>query len=237
MTGILAIDTSADACSVSISIPGRESVERYEVVPRRHNQVIFDMLQDLVPGGDLRARGVDCLAYSAGPGSFTGLRIAASAVQGLAFSNGLPVVGVSTLAVLAQCALEDGLADASERVLSLIDARVGEVYCGIYAYEERVAVERTAPWVTSPGDLSLPDDEPLRAVGDGLRYREDFPQQTAQILQVAEGAVESMPRARGVVALARAKYDRGECGAASDVQPVYVRDEISWKKLAEQGKQ
>ncbi|MGB1142734.1 MAG: tRNA (adenosine(37)-N6)-threonylcarbamoyltransferase complex dimerization subunit type 1 TsaB, partial [Halioglobus sp.] len=168
---------------------------------------------------------------------FTGLRIAASAVQGLAFSHRLPVVGVSTLAVLAQCAFEDGLVDGSECVLSLVDARVGDVYCGVYAIAAGIAVQQTAPWVTAPSDLSLPDQGLLHAIGDGLRYVDDFPRELLGSLLVSDGAVYIMPRARSVIALARAMYERGEYGAAADVQPVYVRDEISWKKLAEQGKQ
>lgn len=234
MTGILAIETSADACSVALALGDGEVRERFEIAPRRHSRILFDMLHDLVPGGDLRSHGVECLAYSAGPGSFTGLRIAASAVQGLAFSNGLPTIGVSTLACLAQAALEQGEVSSGGAVLSLIDARVGEVYCGIYHFERALAVASTPAWVALPGDLELPGSAPLFAVGDGLRYAGDFPPGSAQRIVSSQAAV--MPRARSLLAIARDLYARGESVSAAAVRPTYVRDEIAWKKLSEQGK-
>jgi tRNA threonylcarbamoyladenosine biosynthesis protein TsaB len=234
MTGILAIETSADACSVALAVGDGEAQERFEVAPRRHNRIIFDMLQDLVPGGDLRSRGVDCLAYGAGPGSFTGLRIAASAVQGLAFSNDLPAVGVSTLAALAQGALEEGAVPETDKVLSLIDARVGEVYCGVYRFERGIAVPCVPAWVALPQQLELPGSGELFAVGDGLRYAGEFPAGSAR--RIVEAGAATAPRARSLLAIARDLYTSGEYTSAAGVQPVYVRDEIAWKKLSEQGK-
>lgn len=234
MTGILAIETSTDACSLALAIGDGEAQERFETAPRRHNRIIFDMLRDLVPGGDLRSQGVECLAYGAGPGSFTGLRIAASAVQGLAFSNDLPAVGVSTLASLAQGALEQGAVSTDDEVLSLIDARVGEVYCGLYRFDRGLAVPCVSAWVAKPQELELPGSGPLRAVGDGLRFAADFPASTAQRIVASRSDVA--PRARDLLAIARDLFAKGEFTTAAGVQPVYVRDEIAWKKLSEQGK-
>ena len=103
MTGILAIETATDACSVAVFVDGEIS-ERYAIAPRQHSQLLFDMLEELLPGGNLADSGIQAIAYGSGPGSFTGLRIAASAVQGLAYSCDLPAIAVSTLTVLAQSA-------------------------------------------------------------------------------------------------------------------------------------
>jgi len=235
MGGILAVDTSGDACSVALCLDGEHPRELYEVVPRQHNRIIFDMLAELVPDGDLRALGVDCLAYGAGPGSFTGLRIAASAVQGLAYSNDVPVVAVSTLAIQAQGALRQGLVEPSAQVLSLMDARVGELYCSLCRFENGLAVERSAPWVVRPEQLSLPPGlASCIAVGDGLKFREQFPAAAKEKI-VSEHEVVG-PRAQDILPIARVMHQRGDQQTATEVCPVYVRDEISWKKLADQGK-
>ena len=97
MTGILAIDTATDACSVAAFVDGQIR-ELHEVIPRQHSQRLFGMLRELLPSGDLRSQGIGAIAYGCGPGSFTGLRIAASAVQGLAYANELPAVSISSLA-------------------------------------------------------------------------------------------------------------------------------------------
>ena len=109
MTGILAIDAATEACSVALYRDG-EYRQCYERIPRQHSQRLFGMLRELLPSGNLRDQGIDAIAYGAGPGSFTGLRIATSAVQGLAYTNELPAVAMSTLACQAQTALRLGLA-------------------------------------------------------------------------------------------------------------------------------
>ena len=143
MTGILAIDTATDACSVAVYLDG-EYRERYQVIPRQHSQRLFAMLGELLNPGDLREQGIDAIAYSEGPGSFTGLRIAASAVQGLAYASGLPAIGISTLALQAQTALRTGVADAAQNVLSLIDARINDAapaaYQGLDRFEARARI-------------------------------------------------------------------------------------------------
>ena len=97
MTGILAIETATDACSVAVFID--ETLhERHQIAPQQHSQLLFGMLRELLPSGDLRAHGIDAIAYGCGPGSFTGLRIAASAVQGLAYANEMPAIAISSLA-------------------------------------------------------------------------------------------------------------------------------------------
>ena len=78
MTGILAIETATDACSVAVFLNG-EYNERHVIAPRQHSQLFFSMLEDLLPGGNLVEYGIEVIAYGSGPGSFTGLRIAASA--------------------------------------------------------------------------------------------------------------------------------------------------------------
>lgn len=234
MTGILAIDTATEACSVAIYVDGNYR-DLYEVIPRRHSQRLFGMLQTLLPDGRLRDHGIDALAYSCGPGSFTGLRICASAVQGLAYASGLPAIAVPTLALQAQTALRLGAVDAGAIVLSMLDARINEVYFAVCEFEAGLAVTRQGPGACAPGDVvveAMPST--LHAVGSGCRFERELPPALRARLQ--SFAPDLLPSARDLVPLALARLALGETQHPQQVQPIYVRDEINWKKLAEQGR-
>ncbi|MDH4039246.1 MAG: tRNA (adenosine(37)-N6)-threonylcarbamoyltransferase complex dimerization subunit type 1 TsaB [Gammaproteobacteria bacterium] len=234
MTGILAIDTATEACSVAVYVNG-EYRELYEVVPRRHSQRLFGMLQSLLPDGRLREHGIDAIAYSSGPGSFTGLRIAASAVQGLAYTSGLPAIAVSTLALQAQTALRLGLVDTGMTVLSMLDARINEVYYAVCAFDELLATVREGPCACPPSGVAVAASaNALHGVGSGCRFAGELPAAVSSRLESL--APDLLPSARDLVPLALASLARGEVQRPQQVQPVYVRDEINWKKLAEQGK-
>ena len=233
MVGILAIETSTEACSVAVSV-GTASRLRFEHAPRQHNQLVFAMLRDLLPDGNLNAHGIDLVAYASGPGSFTGLRIAASAAQGLAYSNSLPVVPVSTLSVLAQGALREGRVAAEDRVLCSIDAHIGEIYSAVYVFVDGLASLDQGPWVCAPSALSVKGDQPLKLIESGGPFYSEFP--AVLKTRIVSRADELLPVAADVLPLAHARYAMGEIQSPLDVQPVYVRDEISWKKLPDQGK-
>ncbi|GAB4353090.1 MAG: hypothetical protein Kow0060_03270 [Methylohalobius crimeensis] len=125
---ILAIETATEACSAALYLDGVVE-ERFQVAPRRHTHLILPMAEALLAEAGLTLSALDGLAFGRGPGSFTGLRIAAGVIQGLAFGADLPVVPVSTLAALAWQVFDEGAADCA---LAALDARMGEVYWGIY---------------------------------------------------------------------------------------------------------
>lgn len=233
MTGILAIETATDTCSIAVSIDGQIR-ECHEVAPRQHNELLFSMLKELLPDGTLREQGIDLVAYGCGPGSFTGLRIAASAVQGLAYSCGLPAVAVPTLAILAQNALRRDEVSTADTLLCALDARINEVYSAVYQYKDKLPVLRDGPWACSPADLALDMSGSLTVVGDGGRFLKQFSE--ALRLTVVATLIDIVPMARDMIPIALAKFQNGEIQSPGQVQPVYVRDEISWKKLAQQGK-
>jgi tRNA threonylcarbamoyladenosine biosynthesis protein TsaB len=235
MTGILAIDTSTEACSVAV-YDGEVCRDVYEVTPRKHSQRLFTMLQALLPHGRLREQGIDAIAYSCGPGSFTGLRIAAGAVQGLAYSNGLPAVAVSTLALQAQTALRLGQLDPSRTILSMIDARINEVYFAACGFRNGLATLLHPPVACPPAaveaDTTMSD---IYAIGSGSRFHSDLPE--ALRARIASCLPDLLPSARDLVPLALDAVRRGDTQRAEEVQPLYVRDEVNWKKISEQGRQ
>lgn len=151
---LLAIETSGASCSAALSIDG-EVRQRLEIAPRRHGELILQMMDGLLAEASLRPQDLDAMAFGRGPGSFTGLRIAAAVIQGAAFGADLPVVPVSTLAALAQgCHRRTG----AERVLCALDARMEEVYWGAFEADTQglmrlVGEERVcAPEAASVGD-------------------------------------------------------------------------------------
>ena len=233
MTGLIAIETATDACSVAVYLNGQVR-ERHIIAPRQHSRLIFSLLDELLPGGDLREQGIEAIAYGCGPGSFTGLRIAASAAQGLAYSGNLPAIGVSTLAVLAQSGLREGKVGKGDVVLSTIDARVNEVYSAVFVFEDNLAILREGPWACAPSSVLPAEPGSLQALGSGCLFLRQFPKELRQ--RIRSDHPDLLPCAKDLIPLALAKFTRGEVQSPQNVQPVYVRDEISWKKLAEQGK-
>jgi len=227
------VETATDACSVAVSRDGETRV-RHRVAPRQHSALLFGMLEELLPGGDLRALGIEVIAYGSGPGSFTGLRIAASVAQGLAYSSRLPAVAVSTLEVLAQTALRSGAVDGAEPVLCVLDARADEVYWAIFELGDGLARRREGPWACAPSELAPEYRGGLSAVGSGCCYLPDFP--AALRSRFSLSAPDLLPCAGDMIPLALERYGKGELQSPPAIQPVYVRDEINWKKLAEQGK-
>ena len=128
---ILAIDTATEACSVAL-LTDETCQEIFEIIPRQHTERVLPMVDEMLKKADLSLSQLDALAYNCGPGSFTGVRVATSVIQGLAFSADLPVIPVSSLAALAQLAYRE---EHKQKVLSAIDARMNEMYWGCYQLE------------------------------------------------------------------------------------------------------
>jgi len=238
-TNMIAIETATDACSVAMVLGGQVT-QRHELIPRQHSQRLMGMLEALYPGGDIRSAGVQAIVFGEGPGSFTGLRIAASAAQGLAFAADIPAVGISTLACQALTAVRQGLVSEDSVILSLIDARIDQTYYALFAVVDGLPLSLVGPGVCAPEQL--PSDQIVTAaagrtittVGSGASMAKRFP--GALPLDVNQGAVELLPEARDLLPLAQAVINRGEVLRAEQVAPSYVQETIGWKKLSEQGK-
>jgi len=156
-TQLLALDTSTEACTVAL-LAGGVVYERHEIIPRRHNQEILSMVKALLIEANTALTDLDAIVFGCGPGSFTGVRIAASVTQGLAFGAGLPVTPVSTLQTLAQGAYREL---GAQQVLTGWDARMDEVYWGQYALDSSEQI--MLPLIED--GLYAPDAVPLPASG------------------------------------------------------------------------
>jgi len=231
MPSILAIDTSTEACSVALYRDG-EVTALQEIAPRRHNQLLLAMLRELMPSGPA---ALDAVAYGSGPGSFTGLRIAASAVQGLCFATGVPALPVSTLSCQVYSALRRGEVGEGDCVLSTLDAHIGELYWALYRIDSGRALEVTAAQAAKPAVLAPSGSNALVAIGSGLRYRDAMP--GAVTARFSSVFPDLLPDARDLLPEALCALRERRVQRAEQVCPVYVRDEISWKKLDQQGPQ
>lgn len=231
MMKLLAIETATDCCSAALWVDG-EVREHFEVAPQRQSELILPMMDALLAEAGLRPAQLDALAFGRGPGSFTGVRIAAGVVQGVAFAANLPVVGVSTLAALAQGHLR---ATGWARVLAAYDARMGEVYWAACEVDgdgimRVVGNERVVP----ADDVPLPDGVDWHGVGSGWTAH-------AVALQrrlggkVARIDGDAHCRARDVARIGASDFAAGCAMRAEQALPVYLRDRVAWKTPVSSG--
>ncbi|MCW8886493.1 MAG: tRNA (adenosine(37)-N6)-threonylcarbamoyltransferase complex dimerization subunit type 1 TsaB, partial [Motiliproteus sp.] len=178
MAKILALDTSSEACSVALLID-EQVQEIHELVPRQHTQKLLPMVQQLLEQANLQVSDLDGIAFGAGPGSFTGLRITAGVAQGLALGADLPLLPVSTLAALAQEAYQE---QQAEQVLAALDARMGEVYWGVYGLQGSVMQALQPERVCAPERVSIEQKSEGRwvAIGSGWDLQEQMPSEVAE---------------------------------------------------------
>jgi len=219
---ILALDTATEACSVALDIDGRV-LERYVELERGHAEHLLPMVEEILAEGGIALGALDAIAFGRGPGGFTGVRLAASVVQGLAFGAGLGVVPVSNLAAVAQRAAD--ACPQARRVLAVNDARMREVYWAEFAADGAVTA-RGPEHVSPAANVVLPSaGVSWVAAGRGLAAWSDLAERCR-----AGGAtvLESLlPRAREILSLASPVVAAGQTLPAEQALPVYVRDRVA----------
>lgn len=219
MTCILALETATDACSVALYRDG-EIEERFEPGARRQTERILPLVDELLADAGITLAAVDALAFGHGPGAFTGVRVATSVVQGLAFARDLPVAGVSTLAACALAAFDRH--PERSRVLAAFDARMGELYLGAYQCHGDGVESLLADGLFDPDQVpELGGDDWLLA-GSGVVYQDRIRARVRWA--AADGDVA--PRAGTVARLALPMVVQGRTVPAEQAQPVYLRDKV-----------
>lgn len=230
MTNILALDTSGTACSVALWNDKGFLLGLEEQAERQHTQRLLPMVKDLLAQAELPMSQLDAIAYGRGPGSFTGIRIAAGVAQGLAFGIDCPVIPVSTLAALALRAQQQLPAPANLAYACSLDARMGEVYWGEYEIDEthpELAIALVAERVCDPALVKVVSQR-YAACGSGIMVA-NMPAAIAG--QAQQLMPELGPRAEEMARLAAADFALGRMCAPEDALPVYLRDEVTWQKL------
>jgi tRNA threonylcarbamoyladenosine biosynthesis protein TsaB len=221
---LLAIDTSTDFCSVAAS-RGEELVSRHEPAGQRQAEMILGMVEAVLVDARLELSQIDGIAFGAGPGSFTGLRIAAGVTQGLALARGLGVVGVGSMLALAEEASDEA---AVARIICCLDAHMGEVYHAAYRRAGARWEEVSAPGLYRPETVPVVSGGEWTGCGDGFAaYRESLAARLGGCVSEIRAGI--YPTARAVLKLAMPRFAAGEAMDAAAAVPVYLRDKVALK--------
>ena len=256
MTNILAIDTATPACSVALT-NGEEILARHKIASREHTQLLLPMVDDVLAEGGMALSQIDVIAFTAGPGSFTGIRIGFGVVQGLAFGAEIPVLPISSLETLAHTAIrklgiqqevqieEAGLElqkqnretecfDLAKKELTIVpmlDARMDEIYWAQFQL---------------PMESKAPNDLQRRCV-DSLSPPEETcteVNKSSAVIVVGDGWNYSdrigleptmvdaalLPEAQDILTIAKPMIRAGQAIPIEQASPIYLRDKITWKK-------
>ncbi|HTT01843.1 MAG TPA: tRNA (adenosine(37)-N6)-threonylcarbamoyltransferase complex dimerization subunit type 1 TsaB [Steroidobacteraceae bacterium] len=222
---LLALDTATEACSAAV-LAGDALVSRYIETERGHSEQILILIDAVLAEAGLRLRELDAVAFGRGPGAFTGVRLAASIAQGLAFGADLPVIPVSDLRALAQRLID--AEGALQGTLVCNDARMHEVYWACFRRgAEGIAEPYADERVGSPDGVQLPEEvaTPLAGAGRGFRAYPELQHRLGHSLVRVEA--DWLPRATEVARLAAVEHAAGRSVAAEEALPVYLRNEVA----------
>ena len=216
----VAFETSSEWCSVAICVD--DEIAAIETrAGHRHSELALPMMDQLLSERRLKPRDLDAVAFGAGPGAFTGLRIACGLAQGLAVARDLPVIGISSLEAMAQ---ESG----AERVVACVDARMREVYYSALQSEGGKWREVIAPQCVAPQALELPRGDGWIGCGNGFAVYGS--------LGLKKVLPEVHPTAFAVARLAAPRLQAGAGVDAAQATPIYVRDKVAFTKQELEGR-
>jgi tRNA threonylcarbamoyladenosine biosynthesis protein TsaB len=189
-----------------------------------HSQKILPTLRTLLDEAKIELTALDGIAFGAGPGSFTGLRIACGVAQGLAFGANLPVVAVSTLQALAQ-------QSGAEKVIACLDARMGEIYHAAYEKQNGEWLEVSAPALFKPEDAPKVNGDDWVGVGTGWLVYPDVLQAVygEQLREMPAPDHHSHPTATSIAELALPTFEAGLARPAQEAAPIYIRNKVALK--------
>ena len=216
----LALDTSSLACTVAVRI-GDQLVERHEEKPREHTRLLMPMIREVLEEADVKLADLDGIVLGNGPGSFIGMRIAASVAQGLAFGARLNIIPVSSLAAVAAQVLDNS---DTEQVAVAQDAHMNEVYLGLYSRADNNSLQP----VSDERLQGQSEIEELSAADPGFTIAGQGWQRYPELLAanrswIGEESDVLFPRAAYLLALS-------EHSSAVDpiaIQPAYLRQKVA----------
>lgn len=218
---ILALETSTEFCSVAIHVDGK-IISNEIAAGQRHSEILIPMIQQCLAEAELSLKQLDGIAFGAGPGSFTGLRIACGVAQGLAYADNLPVIAVSTLEAVAEKI-------AQNHVIVALDARMGEIYHAAY---QKVADQNWkiihAPTLCLPQHAPIVPNQGWHGGGSGFdTFHEALSTRYHETLQQIHHGLH--PHAKQIATLALEKFHNNATGAAQ-AAPVYIRNKVALKE-------
>lgn len=256
MSNILALDASAESCSVALAFAGRPTIRRSSSQPRAHAQHLLPFVESLLHEAKVSLADLDAIACAIGPGSFTGLRIALSTAQGLAYASKKPLIGINSLAAMV---MNDDLSTRSSLnthslpsispasntnlvsninlvpddcyYIPLLDARMKEVYWGLYLATADELPDHAALLASEENlhaNLEVLSGKPLRLLGSAWA-EVDFAKSIAASLD-KEPILDAEVNAESVLALAQKKLALSGGEKPGNVDLCYCRNSVAWDK-------
>ena len=217
---LLALETSTEYCSVALWQDGNIS-SRCELAGQKHSELLIAMLDEVLREAGVKLAQLDGIAFGAGPGSFTGVRIACGVAQGLALGAGLPVVGVCTLQALAQ-------ASGHNKVIAALDARMNEVYHAAYIKQGEEWTVICAPNLCLPQQAGQVEGGNWFGTGSGFAaHGATLQNRYAEQLTGSDDSL--IPNAVAIAQLAAPQFAAGRGVDAALAQPLYLRDKVALK--------
>jgi tRNA threonylcarbamoyladenosine biosynthesis protein TsaB len=217
---VLALDTSTEYCSVALWQDGT-IMERCELVGQKHSEMLIAMLDALLHESGVKLAQLDGLAFGKGPGSFTGVRIACGAAQGLAFGANLRVTGICTLEALAE-------ASGKPRVIAALDARMGEIYHAAYERQGDAWATVSEPCLCKAEEAPPVLGDDWYGVGSGFATHGAALQARYAGQLLGQDGV-AVPQAAAIAALGAAQFKLGRGVDAAEALPLYLRDKVALK--------
>jgi tRNA threonylcarbamoyladenosine biosynthesis protein TsaB len=221
---LLALDTAGARCSVALLLDGKLT-ELDAPAERVQAESVLPMVEKLLGDAGLKLGSLDAIAFGRGPGAFTGLRVATSVAQGLAYGAGLPVVPVSDLAALAAAAVR---AHRAERIMACLDARMHEVYWAAYESKAGDIVPLCAEALSPPSEVVAPSSAAWFGAGPGWGAYGDVLK--ARVPGLVGTDPELLPTAGDIARLGEAAFRKGERLSPEQALPVYLRDKVATPK-------
>lgn len=217
---LLALETSTELCSAALWLDGALDT-REAHAGARNSELLLPMVEALLAANSLTVRDLDGVAFGAGPGAFTGVRIACGVAQGIAFGIDARVAAVGTLMALAEAA-------NASRVVCCLDARMGEVYHAAYEKAADDWREVHAPGLYKPS--AVPDLQDGNWTGCGSGFAAFGGELAARYAGSLERVIDGLaPHAREVARVAARRFARNEAVDAADALPLYVRNKVALK--------
>jgi tRNA threonylcarbamoyladenosine biosynthesis protein TsaB len=223
---LLSLDTSTEFLSLALQVDDK-TFTHYQQAGTAASELILPQIQALLDAANIKLSDLDGIAFGAGPGAFTGVRIACGVAQGLGFGANIPVVGVNTLLALAEASGED-------KVIACLDARMGEIYHAAFERKNSEWLEISTTKVCKPEAAPVLDGSWV-GVGSGWAvYGEVLRNIYAENLdKVLDGIT---PTAEAILQLAKPIFEAGKGTPASEAAPIYVRNRVALTSLErEQG--
>jgi len=219
---ILAFDTSTEYCSTALHLDDGSILKKEIRAVRQHSELLLPMIQETLSEAGLRLTDLDGLAFGAGPGSFTGLRIACGVAQGLAFATELPVIGISTLEAIAQ-------QNTHDKIVVAMDARMGEIYLAAYERHNNHWNHVIEPVLCHPQNAPALSDPGWLGCGSGFDVYHEVLHEIYydNVTKIREGLY---PHAYEIAQLAANISIDAYCTDPAQAAPVYIRNKVALKE-------